>query len=214
VRTEIKFCGLTRDEDAAQVGPLGGAYAGVIFAGGPRRVTPERGALVLARLAPEVKKVGVFGDVPIEEISYISRHAWLDIIQLHGDPSPDFVARVREETRTPVWAVVRVTDTGDLAPRIAALDGVANAILLDAPGRLGGSGARFDWDALTPGARPCRSKLVVAGGLTPGNVGDAMGALAPDIVDVSSGVECRRGIKDHERMRAFADAVHRHDQHT
>ena len=211
--TRIKFCGLTRDEDSIQVGPLGGSYAGVIFAGGPRKVSLPRAALLLSIVAPGVKKVGVFGDQSLDEIGEAVLRAWLHVVQLHNDATPDEVARTREVTQCEVWAVVRMDDPDAAMRRIASLDGVADAILVDSsvPGRFGGSGVMFDWDAFTPDMRPRKSALAVAGGLTPDNVGDAIRALSPDIVDVSSGVERTRGIKDHDRMRAFADAVRRYE---
>lgn len=210
-RVEIKFCGLTCADDAALVGAVGGAYAGVIFAGGPRRLDPDRAARVLAAVATGVRRVGVFGDQALAEVVRTVRELRLDVVQLHGDPAVEEIRRVRGETGAHVWAVVRV-GRDDLAARVAALDGEADAILLDtwAPGRLGGTGVPFDWSLLTPEARPRRARLVAAGGLTPENVAAALGALGPDIVDVSSGVERSPGIKDPERMRAFADAVRRY----
>jgi phosphoribosylanthranilate isomerase len=134
--------------------------------------------------------------------------AALDVVQLHGDPTADQVARIRDECELTIWAVVRVT-SGSAEERIAELDGLADAIVLDsfAPGRLGGTGTTFDWRRAASWARPVRASLVVAGGLTAHNVSEAIDCLAPDIVDVSSGVESAPGIKDHQRMRAFVEAV-------
>lgn len=210
---EIKFCGLTRPEDAAFAASLGATYVGVIFAGGPRNIDAERAAEVLAAAGAGVQRVGVFGAVPAAEVAELARLAGLHVVQLHGDPNAEYVRRVRDESGARVWAVVRVS-AGSLARSIAELDPAADAIVLDAlvPGRLGGTGDSFDWQGAAAEGRPARARLVVAGGLAAHNVGEAIRVLAPHVVDVSSGVESAPGIKDHERMRAFADAVRRHDE--
>jgi phosphoribosylanthranilate isomerase len=211
VAVEIKFCGLTRPEDAAQAGALGASYAGVIFAGGPRVLDAARAADVLDAAGESVRRVGVFGDQPPEEIARIARVVRLDVVQLHVAPAPAIIRRVREQTGVEIWGVVRVNRI-ELASRIAELDADADAVVLDSfvAGKLGGTGVTFDWSTLTAGARPRRARLVAAGGLTPENVIGAIRALAPHVVDVSSGVEREPGIKDHARMRAFADAVRHH----
>ncbi|HKT06917.1 MAG TPA: phosphoribosylanthranilate isomerase [Gemmatimonadaceae bacterium] len=208
---EIKFCGLTRPADAALVGPHGGTYAGVVLASGPRRLDAARAALVLDALSPGIKRAAVFGSQSVDEIADLSRRLRLDVAQLHGDPSPATVRDLRDALQSPtnVWAVVRVSNGEDAARAIAELDGVADGILLDAAhaGTLGGSGTVFDWSALPVGARPEQSTFIVAGGLTPDNVAHAIRTFQPDVVDVSSGIERARGIKDPERMRDFARAV-------
>lgn len=209
MRVEIKFCGLTRPEDAEHAAAVGASYVGVIFAGGPRVLDTSRAADVLAAAGATVRRVGVFGDQPPGEIARVARAVRLDVIQLHRDPSSAIIRRVRDEGgEVAIWGVVRV-DGRDLAPRIAELDEATEAIVLDSfvAGRLGGTGVPFDWGALSPGARPRHARLVAAGGLTPENVREAIAAMAPHVVDVSSGVEREPGVKDHARMRAFADAV-------
>lgn len=205
---EIKFCGLMRATDASFAASLGASYVGAIFAGGPRRIAPEKAAELFAAALNGAQHVGVFGVEDPAEVARVARVATLDVVQLHGDPTPDYVARVRGECDLPVWAVVRVTSSA-VHERIAELDEVADAILLDAfaPGRLGGTGTTFDWRGAAGWARPGKARLVVAGGLTPENVDEAIRCLAPDVVDVSSGVESAPGIKDHRRMRAFVQAV-------
>lgn len=213
MRVEIKFCGLTRAEDAAQVGALGGSYAGVIFAGGPRRLDRARACDVLAAVSPGVRRVGVFSTQTTEEIAELAQALGLDVVQLHGDPSADAIATVRALARTAVWAVTRVRGP-ESAAHIRELDAVADAVVLDSfvPGREGGTGVPFDWTLIPHSARPQRARLVAAGGLTADNVGAALRTLHPDVVDVSSGVERAPGIKDHARMRAFADAVRAHHE--
>ena len=206
---EIKFCGLTRPEDAEFAGSLGADYLGVIFAGGPRSIDPVRAAIVLDACGTEALRVGVFGRVTAAEVARIALTARLDVVQLHGDPGPDDVAEVRGETGALVWAVVRVTDR--LPFRADELFETADALLLDAhvdAGALGGRGVAFDWAALCRELEGRRAgRVVLAGGLRAENVGVAVATLQPDVVDVSSGVESAPGIKDHARMRAFAAAV-------
>jgi phosphoribosylanthranilate isomerase len=210
VGVDIKFCGLTRAEDARVGAELGARYLGAIFADGPRRVTPERAAAVFD--TPRVVyRVGVFGSATPEEIAAAADTARLDVVQLHADPSPTAVEAVRRAWTGRVWAVVRTA--GRLPPTAKALFELADAVLLDArvDGRLGGTGVALPWDEVARelDAARGRATLVLAGGLTPENVGAAIAALAPDVVDVSSGVEVAPGVKDHGRMRLFAEAVRR-----
>ena len=210
-RAEVKFCGLTRAEDALEAARLGATHVGVIFAGGPRLLTADRAAAVLADVPSGVRRVGVFGAAEPRTIARTGGAASLDVAQLHGDPDAAAVDAVRREFGGAVWAVVRVAAA--LPDGAADLFSAADAVVLDArvEGRLGGTGVRLDWAALAMPLERARgrgaARLVLAGGLTPENVGEAIARLAPDIVDVSSGVESSPGIKDHARMRAFAAAA-------
>ena len=205
---EIKFCGLTRAADARAAAMCGARYVGVVFAAGPRRLEPAAATVVLDGAGSGILRVGVFADADVSAIANAVRVAGLDIVQLHGDPSARQVKQVRAGTGARVWAVMRLTGAAS-ASRVTELDGEADAVVFETlvAGRLGGTGTAFDWNAAARGPRPRRSRLVVAGGLSPENVAQALAALSPDIVDVSSGVELRPGVKDHERMRVFADAV-------
>ncbi|HYV98101.1 MAG TPA: phosphoribosylanthranilate isomerase [Gemmatimonadaceae bacterium] len=210
MRPDIKFCGLTRPEDAEAASALGARYVGVIFAGGPRNISPERARDVFAAVGEDTLRVGVFAKPDASVIVDAVRTAGLDVVQLHGDATPDAVTAVRDETGCQVWAVVRVA--GATLPAAAAdLIDSADATLLDAKvdGKLGGTGVALPWRDLADALHDVRGarEIVLAGGLTPANVRDAIDALHPDIVDVSSGVESAPGIKDHERMREFAEAV-------
>jgi phosphoribosylanthranilate isomerase len=207
---DIKFCGLTRPKDAAMAVELGAAYVGVIFAGGPRQLTPERAAEVLAEVPPEVTRVGVFADQSAQDIANIARTAGLQALQLHGEFSDARLAALRKEFDGEIWPVLRIS--GDELPHTTDLAfALGDAVVCDAlaPGGLGGTGVTLHWSwlaeelDLTRGGTP----LVLAGGLRAENVAAAIAALAPDVVDVSSGVESAPGIKDHDRMRAFRDAV-------
>lgn len=215
----IKFCGLTRPEDAAGAAALGAAFVGVIFAGGPR----ERHAAV-ARSVLEAAagngatpaRVGVFGADFAARIPEVTESVTLDIVQLHADPTPADVARARGLFGGKVWAAVRV-DGATLPAGAAQVAESADGIVLDARvpgGPLGGTGAQIAWATVSDAVRslPVRGALILAGGLTAENVEEAVRVLRPDVVDVSSGVEATPGVKDHRRMAAFAAAVHRSAQ--
>ncbi|MFL5582140.1 MAG: phosphoribosylanthranilate isomerase [Gemmatimonadaceae bacterium] len=213
---DIKFCGLTRPEDARVARELGARFLGVIFAGGPRLVTPERALDVLGRRTGGGPiRVGVFGDQDASRIAEVAQAAELDAVQLHGDPDLAAVGRVRDRFAGRVWAVVRVEGSRLDAGALAALLDATDAVVLDAKvaGRLGGTGVALDWAAIrraveeARGAARASALVVLAGGLTPENVAEAVRQLDPDVVDVSSGVEREPGIKDHDRMRAFARAA-------
>lgn len=207
---EVKFCGLTQPADAAFAAESGAAYVGVVFAGGPRHLAPEQAVTVLARVPPEVKRVAVVGADFREAMPAILRAVRPDVVQLHGDPSVRDVRDARALGAPAVWAAVRVA--GAAVPAVAAeLIAEADALLLDAKvaGSLGGTGSTLPWPALAGDVGRIRSggTLVLAGGLTPANVLDAIAALEPDVVDVSSGVERAPGVKDHERMVQFVYAA-------
>jgi phosphoribosylanthranilate isomerase len=208
---DVKFCGLTRAEDAAFAASLGARYVGVIFAESPRQLTDERAKETLAPVPMNISRVGVFGDTKPEQIADRAQRLDLDVVQLHGDPKPRTIARVRRKWRGQVWAVQRISST--IVPASAAdLFDAADGVVLDTrvEGQLGGTGVALPWAEIAERVasfRSDRAKLVLAGGLTPANVAQAIEALQPDVVDVSSGVELMVGVKDHNLMRAFRDAV-------
>ncbi len=151
------------------------------------------------------------GAIPERAAANLAHAAGVDVIQLHADPDVAAVTALRRHWSGDVWAVVRVTGA-ELPDGTAALFDVADAVVLDARvdgGALGGTGVTLEWAALTAALAGIRGRvpLVLAGGLRPENVADAVAALAPDIVDVSSGVERAPGLKDHSRMAAFAAAA-------
>jgi phosphoribosylanthranilate isomerase len=214
VRTEIKFCGLTRAADAREAVALGARYVGVIFASGPRRLSMEQAGAVLADVPKSVRRVGVFADATVDVIATAAETLGLGAVQLHGDESGRLVDGLRSRFTGEVWSVLRLRDAG--LPDVATeLFTAADAVLLDAhvAGKLGGTGVTLPWEQLVNDLNAVRSstmgaRLVLAGGLRAENVGEAIRLLRPDVVDVSSGVETAPGIKDHARMRAFRDAVH------
>lgn len=211
---EVKFCGLTRAVDAQVGGALGAAYLGVIFAGGPRQLDAASARLVLdgADTNGKARRVGVFGAHTAQQIAATAATAALDIVQLHGSSDAALVDTIRQQFDGEIWRVVRVAAGVESVALRGAGSGV-DAVVIDAHvgGTLGGTGVAVDWErlaaALDSVGRPAR--LVLAGGLRPENVARAVGLVAPDVVDVSSGVESSIGVKDHARMRAFAEAAAR-----
>jgi phosphoribosylanthranilate isomerase len=191
---------------------LGAGYVGVIFAGGPRLVTIDQARTVLAatRDSDHVRRVGVFGADTPAAIARVVADVGLDVVQLSADPDAETVDAVRGATGVEVWAAVRCTTEFPLSA--SALFAHADAVLVDAKvdGKLGGTGRTLPWGAIAPSISAMRAGqcFVLAGGLTPENVAQAIAVLQPDVVDVSSGVETAPGIKDHERMRAFVAAIH------
>ena len=209
--TAVKLCGLTRAVDTAAAVAVGADYVGVIFAGGPRQLTSAQALEVLVPARGVARTVGVFGATPAEDIGRVAADLRLDIVQLHGDAKAADVAELRRWFAGPVWVALRVQESTMPADAMQVFD-CADAVVLDAhqAGALGGTGVALDWPRLARTLPPVperRAAFVLAGGLGPGNVADAVRILAPDIVDVSSGIERAPGMKDHEKMRAFTDAV-------
>ena len=206
----IKFCGLTRPDDAAYAAELGAGYAGVIFADSPRRLDPAAAKTVLAAAGSTVKRVGVFGTNSPDEIARAVDEVELDVVQLHADPTGADVLAVRERFPGDIWAAVRIGDA-HMPEDVRVLLEAADAIVLDARSQhvLGGTGMALPWSELAADLARVRGgvSVVLAGGLTAENVGTAIRTLAPDVVDVSSGIESSPGVKDHRLMKAFANAV-------
>ncbi len=206
--TAIKFCGMTRAEDARLAGELGAAYVGVVFAPSQRRVEPAEAGTILAG-AEGARKVGVFGEASVDDILAASEESGLDVIQLHAGLRSGTIEELRERFRGEIWRVVRIAEGGIL--EAGGAGGTADAVLVDSYSEsgLGGTGRTFDWAREVEGIRRVAADkpLIVAGGLDPDNVSNAIRVLQPAVVDVSSGVESSPGVKDHSRMRAFARAV-------
>ncbi|MDR9391686.1 MAG: phosphoribosylanthranilate isomerase [Trueperaceae bacterium] len=198
-RVRVKVCGVTRPQDARAAEAAGADAIGVIFApGSRRRVTPAEAADVTAAVGPFVRRVGVFVDADDATLHAAIDAAHLDAVQLHGDATDALCARLRR--RVTVIRAVRF-DPGDTPDAWAGRP--VDAVLLDGPKP--GSGTAFDWS--TAAAWRGAPRLIVAGGLHPGNVADAVGAMAPYAVDVASGVEASPGVKDPAKLAAFVAAV-------
>jgi phosphoribosylanthranilate isomerase len=210
VLAKVKFCGMTRPQDAALAAEIGVNYVGVVFAEGPRRVTPTQGRTILDAAGPSVRRVGVFGTNAPEEIARASEEARLDVVQLHADPTTADIRAVRNSFGGDVWAAIRVAGA-HIPAESEMLFTAADAIVLDARSErgLGGTGEALPWSDLAVDLARDRGSaaVVLAGGLKPGNVASAVRTLAPDVVDVSSGVEASPGIKDAQLMRDFYAAA-------
>lgn len=208
---EIKFCGMTRAIDAREAMRLGARYVGGIFAGGPRLLDPDTARALFASI-DGVNRVGVFGAQSDEEILETAAIFSLDVVQLHGDARATRIDALRRDFDGEIWPVLRIAGAA-LPSDAEATFASGDAVLLDAhvDGMLGGTGVALPWGELSAALDDLRSRsdarLVLAGGLRPENVATAIRMLAPDVVDVSSGVEASAGVKDHARMRAFSDAV-------
>ena len=207
---KVKFCGMTRPDDAALAAEIGASYIGVVFADGPRRVSPTQARKILDAAGDGVKRVGVFGINEPDEIQRSSDEARLDIVQLHADPTIEDVKSIRAKFRGEVWAAIRIAGT-HIPAYAELLFEKADAVVLDARGgtRLGGTGQALPWNDLAVDLARDRGScaVVLAGGLSPYNVVSAIKTLGPDIVDVSSGIESAPGIKDPWLMRSFYAAA-------
>lgn len=208
--TLAKICGLTRVDDAAYATQVGAAYLGFNFWPGSRRFVERHIARGMARAArtvrADVKLVGVFVDQPVDEMLAAADAFGLDVIQLHGDESPAVGAALVAAGRA-VWKAIAVGAADPLAA-IAAWPG-AEAYLLDAagPGR-GGTGQTIDW-TVAAAVVAAGHRVVLAGGLTPANVGTAITEVRPWAVDVASGVERAVGDKDPIAVHRFVEAARR-----
>lgn len=193
--------------DAARAVELGATWLGVIFAGGPRQVT-ESAAREIVAAAGQVPVLGVFSSQPESEILGIRDRVGLAGAQLHGGGSPELVAALQSAGLFTLL-VVHLSSPSDL-DRLDIAKSLAAPILIEprVPGTLGGSGTALDLDL----ARAARERLrghpmFLAGGLTPDTVRAAASAVSPDAVDVSSGVEQIPGIKDHDKLTRFLEAL-------
>jgi phosphoribosylanthranilate isomerase len=202
----VKFCGVTRLEDAAYAVALGAWAIGLIFhRASPRACDPGEAQRIGARLRREVEIAGVFVNSTLDEIAGLAEVVPLSLVQLHGDEGPAFAAEVARRTGARVIKAHSIRDRADLQD----LDRfhTPDFHLLDAyrPGMRGGTGTSFDWDLAAE--RRSTIPLIMSGGLNPENVGDAIEATSPYAVDVASGVELSPGVKDHGLMEAFALAA-------
>lgn len=196
-----KICGITRTADAQHAVASGATALGFVFwPASPRRVTPEQARVVIAALPSGVLAVGVFVNAPLSELHRTAEIAGLTAIQLHGDET----AALAKQLEWPVWR----------AATLKTADGLADwpddtTVVLDAhdPVRRGGTGATIDWVGASRLARSRR--VVLAGGLTPSNVGEAIDVVRPFGVDVSSGVEVAPGVKDPGKVADFLSNARR-----
>lgn len=196
--TKIKLCGLSRPQDIEAANALKSDYTGFVFAKKSRRyVSPEQARTLREALGPGIRAVGVFVREEPEAVATLLNDGVIDIAQLHGGEDEAYIRGLRALTGKPLIQAFRIDSAADLdRARASSADGI---LLDNGPG---GTGAAFDWTLLRGFDRP----YFLAGGLEPGNVTEAVRALRPFAVDVSSGIETD-GLKDFNKMRAFVEAV-------
>lgn len=207
--TRIKFCGLTRAEDVRTAVELGVDYVGLVFAPrSPRRLLLGQARMLRDLVPEEVAVVALVMDNSASEVQAIVEHVRPDLLQFHGGEDDAFCAGFG----VPFFKVIAMGDAGHSAFASMANFPSAHGFLFDGhgAGEQGGSGKRFDWKQTPQGLdRP----FLLAGGLTPDNVGVAIRTAHPWGVDVSSGIESAPGIKDSEKMRQFVEQVRQADHH-
>lgn len=198
----IKICGITRPGDAEQALALGADTVGCVFhAASARHVTAEIAQDIRAAVGDAGTLVGLFVDPTVDQVQAVLDRVDLDVLQFHGEESPAFC----EQFQRPYLKAVAMSAHVDLSALNTAYES-ARGLLLDSAheGQFGGTGQRFDWDWIDAGLE---KRLMLAGGLNEDNVGEAIRRVRPAAIDVSSGVERDKGIKDSDRMKAFIEAA-------
>lgn len=200
--TEIKICGITNIEDALAAAACGVDALGFNFhEPSPRYITPERVKEIIAALPTELVKVGIFVNRKASEVTRMVDDCGMDLIQLHGDESPEYCRQF------PAERIIKAVSprTPEELRALAAYD--VRAFLMDSrdEGRYGGTGKRADWDlaARLGKERP----LILAGGLGEENIAEALAIVAPQAVDINSGIERAPGVKDHDRLRRIVGII-------
>lgn len=199
--TRIKICGITNRTDAQAAVSAGADFLGFNFyLKSPRYIEPSQVRDVLADIPKAVGTVGVFVNEDVDRIRSVCDASGIGMVQLHGDEGPDFCDRLE----FPVIKAIRIGGPDDLA---GIEEYKVRAILVDSRTRqYGGSGVKPDWELAAAAVEKCE-RLILAGGLNPHNVKEAIRAVGPWAVDVASGIEKEPGIKDHDMMMEFIKAV-------
>ena len=216
-RTRIKICGLTREEDVKAVVCAGADALGFVFyPGSPRFVTPEKAAELSAHVPAFVSTVGLFVNADCHDVENAARQAHLSLLQFHGDESPEACHEAALAAGLPFIRVFRVkpdTTPDDLLQYERIYRNASpffKGLLLDTwTDAYGGAGRVFNWSLVSKEIGP---RVVLSGGLSAQNVAGAIARLRPFAVDVSSGVEAARGIKDAVKIHAFIQAVRKADE--
>ena len=204
-KVKVKICGITNYEDASIAVELGAVALGFIFANSPRQITPQKARDIIHALPPFVKTVGVFVNEESAEIKEILHYCGLNLVQLHGDESPDLCHELMPAT----IKALRIKDTSSIQSSLA-YQGNVRALLLDtySKDKAGGTGTTFDWQ-LAVKIKERGIPIILAGGLGPSNIDDAVRTVRPYAVDVNSGVEECPGKKSHKLMKDLMRKVRR-----
>lgn len=211
-RTRIKICGLTRHEDVQAAVAAGADALGFVFySKSPRYIQPEAAARLMAKIPPFVSTVGLFVNAGVAEVQEVVAQTSISLLQFHGDETPALCAAIASAVNRPYIRAIRVkpdTDPADLLEYESdyrAASTLFTGLLLDTyVDSYGGSGKVFDWSLIPENIAP---RVVLSGGLSAQNATDAVQRVRPYAVDVSSGVEHDKGIKDAAKIRAFIAAV-------
>lgn len=192
--TKVKLCGLSRPEDILAVNEALPDYIGFVFAESRRRISDKTAAQLKEQLDPRIQTVGVFVNERLETVLRLSDSNLLDILQLHGDETEDYIRALKQSVKQPVIKAVRVSGANDL---ISAERLPCDYLLLDTyhKEQYGGSGISFDWSVVHGISKP----FFLAGGMNRDNVKEAIHRLSPYCIDISSGVETDQ-VKDREKM--------------
>ena len=194
----VKFCGIRREEDIEAVNETRPDLAGFILVRDRRRyISPDKVCELRQKLDPSIKAVGVFIDEDIEEVRRLLNEGIIDIAQLHGNESDEYIRELKSSTGATVIKAVGIRDADDVRRAEAS---PADLVIVDSPG--GGTGSTFNWDLLQKIERP----YILAGGINSENITEAVEMLNPYGVDVSSGIETD-GYKDKAKMEAFMRLV-------
>lgn len=194
---KVKICGITNLDDALAAIEAGADALGFVFyPDSPRHIFPEQAAAIIRKLPPFITTVGLFVDEPPESVNATADLCGLDIVQLHGDEPPSYCNLIQRR----VIKAFRIKNITSLEP---TGDYQVSSILLDAwsPSAHGGTGRTFNWEIAA--AASVSTRIILAGGLTPENVAEAINRVKPYAVDVSSGVESSPGQKDADKIRRF-----------
>ncbi|UUS57042.1 MULTISPECIES: phosphoribosylanthranilate isomerase [unclassified Acinetobacter] len=209
MRTRAKICGITRTQDIQSVVQAGADAIGfVFFAPSPRSVTAEQAAELIQHVPPYVQTVGLFVNASATDIQDILKISPVDILQFHGDESPEQCKMIAQPVGRRWYKAIQVKPDLDVIREIQAFQQAgASAVLLDAwhPELKGGTGHSFDWTQFPKLDIP----LILAGGLKPDNIEEAIQITGAYAVDVSGGVESAKGIKDQQLIERFMQGVHR-----
>lgn len=207
--TDVKICGLSTPETLKAAIEGGARHVGFVFyPPSPRNVTLEQAAELSALTPPSVRRVGLFVDPTNKDLEKTLQHVQLDIIQLHGNEKPERVSDIKDRFQKPVMKALRIATKYDLED-LPDYEAVADWLLFDAKPQdadlPGGTGESFDWSVLK--GLTFSKPWMLSGGLDEENVTEALSILKPKAVDVSSGVESERGIKDAEKIKEFIETV-------
>ncbi len=209
MRTRAKICGITRVEDVHAVANAGCDAIGFVFyPPSPRHVTSEQAEILIQSVPAYVQAVGLFVNSHADEIQAILNKIPLDILQFHGDETPEQCQAIAQQVGRRWYKAIQVKPDLDAVAEIQGYqDAGASAVLLDAwhPDLKGGTGHSFDWDTFPKLNIP----LILAGGLNPDNIEQAILTTQAYAVDVSGGVESAKGIKDQQLIERFMQGVHR-----